>query len=186
LLTGKYIPVKMKSKSTEFVYQLYPIAAKADSSIKATIVQSTFDELEHLKMEGKAFPEFQFNDLNGTEMNNNSFKGKIVVIKCWYIHCAACIKEFPSVNELVANYKNRKDIVFVSLAEDTPEDLLAFLQRKPLSYSVVPNQKWFMNAKLNLNSFPTHIILNKEGYISKVVSNVESLEVALQKESKIP
>jgi hypothetical protein len=33
---------------------------------------------------------------------------KIVVIKCWYIHCAACIKEFPEVNNLVRKYKDRK------------------------------------------------------------------------------
>jgi thiol-disulfide isomerase/thioredoxin len=49
-------------------------------------------------------------------------KGKIVVIKCWYIHCAACIKEFPEVNNLVRKYKDRKDIIFISLAEDTPNN----------------------------------------------------------------
>ena len=104
-------------------------------------------------------------------------KGKIIVIKCWYIHCAACIKEFPQVNALVSKYKDRKYIVFVSLAEDTPEQLKTFLGRKPLLYSVIPNMKEYMNNALQLNSFPTHFIINKEGIISKVLPNFESLEV---------
>jgi cytochrome oxidase Cu insertion factor (SCO1/SenC/PrrC family) len=40
------------------------------------------------------YSDFSFKDLNGILITNESMKGKIVVIKCWYIHCAACIKEF--------------------------------------------------------------------------------------------
>jgi thiol-disulfide isomerase/thioredoxin len=109
-------------------------------------------------------------------------KGKIVVIKCWYIHCAACIKEFPEVNNLVRKYKDRKDIIFISLAEDTPEQLKSFLVKKPLSYSVVPNMKDYMNLTLQLNAFP-HFIINKDGSIAKVMSDYKSLVVALAKVS---
>jgi len=42
-----------------------------------------------------------------------------------------------------------------------------------------------MNETLDLNAFPTHFILNKEGLIAKVLPNFESLEVALAKESKL-
>jgi hypothetical protein len=38
-----------------------------------------------------------------------------------------CTAEFPEVNEMALKYKNRKDIVFISLAEDSPEELKAFL-----------------------------------------------------------
>jgi hypothetical protein len=43
--------------------------------------------------------------------------------------------------------------------------------------------KVYMNQTLQLNAFPTHFILDKEGIVKKVVSNFESLEVALEKES---
>jgi len=185
LTNENLIPIRLKSADSVYNYKLFKILPKSDTSIKATINQEAFDALKNYEMEGKPFHEFSFKDLDGNLVTNESMKGKIIVIKCWYIHCVACIKEFPQVNALASNYKDRKDIVFISLAEDTPEQLKIFLARKPLSYSVIPNMKVYMNEKLDLNAFPTHFILDKEGVIKKVVSNYESLEVALDKESKL-
>lgn len=184
LVNGNYIPIRLKSTDLIYYYKLFKIQPKSDTSIKATINQEAFDALKNFEMKGKPFPKFSFNDLDGNLVSNETMKGKIIVIKCWYIHCAACIKEFPEVNKLVEKYKDRKDILFISLAEDTPEQLKAFLARKPLSYSVIPNMKEYMNETLQLNAFPTHFILNKEGSITKVLNNYQSLEVALEKESK--
>lgn len=184
LANGNFIPIRLKSQDSVYDYKLVKILPKSDTSIKATINQEAFDALKNFEMEGKPFPKFSFKDLDGNEVSNETMKGKIIVIKCWYIHCAACIKEFLAVNALVEKYKERKDIVFVSLAEDTPEQLKTFLARKPLSYSVIPNMKEYMNNTLQLNAFPTHFIINKEGEIAKVLNNSESLEVALEKESK--
>lgn len=185
LANGNFIPVRLKSDASVYYYKLFKIQPKTDSSIKATINQIGFDAYKNYKMEGNAFPKFSFKDLDGNLVSNESMKGKIIVIKCWYIHCTPCIKEFPQVNKLVEEYKDRKDILFISLAEDSVEQLKTFLARKPLSYSVIPDMKIYMNESLQLNSFPTHFIINKEGMISKVLPNFESLEVALMKESKL-
>ncbi|MCM0667820.1 TlpA family protein disulfide reductase [Flavobacterium tyrosinilyticum] len=185
LANGNFIPVRLKSEADVYVYKLFKIQPKTDSSIKATINQIGFDAYKNYKMEGTAFPKFSFKDLNGNLVTNESMKGKIIVIKCWYIHCTPCIREFPQVNKLVSEYKDRNDIVFMSLAEDSVEQLKNFLARKPLSYSVIPDMKEYMNNALQLNSFPTHFIINKEGMIAKVLPNFESLEVALAKESKL-
>ncbi|WKL49858.1 TlpA disulfide reductase family protein [Flavobacterium pectinovorum] len=185
LANGNFIPIRLKSDDSIYYYKLFKIQPKSDTSINATINQIGFDAYKNYKMEGTAFPDFSFKDLNGNVVSNESMKGKIIVIKCWYIHCTPCIREFPQVNRLTEEYKDRKDIVFISLAEDSPEQLKTFLARKPLSYSVIPDMKVYMNESLQLNSFPTHFILNKEGLISKVLPNFESLEVALAKESKL-
>jgi peroxiredoxin len=184
LSEGNYIPIRLESDASVFYYKLFKIEPTSDTSIKATISETAFNETQNLKKEGEPFPKFSFKDLNGNLITNENLKGKVVVIKCWYIHCAACIKEFPEVNNLVKKYKDRKDIIFISLAEDTPQQLKLFLEKKPLSYSVVPNMKTYMNLTLQLNAFPTHFIINKEGAIAKVLSDYKSLEVALEKVSK--
>lgn len=184
LSEGNYIPIRLESDKDVFYYKLFKIEATSDTSIKASISEVAFNEIQNYKKEGEPFPEFSFKDLNDNLITNENLKGKIVVVKCWYIHCAACVKEFPEVNQLVEKYKNRKEIVFISLAEDSPEQLQPFLVRKPLSYSVVPNMKTYMNLTLQLNAFPTHFIINKEGLIVKVLSDSKSLEVALAKASK--
>ncbi|WP_202702697.1 TlpA disulfide reductase family protein [Flavobacterium sp. UGB4466] len=185
LANENYIPIRLKSEQGIYCYKLFTIQPNSDTSIKATIHQIGFDALKNYKMEGTVFPPFSFKDLEGNLVSNESMKGKIVVIKCWYIHCTPCIREFPQVNKLAAEYKDRKDMLFVSLAEDSATQLKTFLSRKPLSYAVIPDMKVYMNEALQLNSFPTHFILNKEGMIAKVLPNFESLEVALDKESKL-
>jgi len=185
LANENYIPIRLKSEDSKYYYKLFEIQPNSDTSIKATINQIGFDAHKNFEMEGTQFPKFSFKDLNGNLVSNESMKGKIIVIKCWYIHCTPCIKEFPQVNKLADEYKDRKDILFISLAEDAPEKLKAFLAKRPLRYSVVPNMKVYMNESLQLNSFPTHFILNKEGMIVKVLPNFKSLEVALEKESKL-
>ncbi|MBF4493094.1 TlpA family protein disulfide reductase [Flavobacterium sp. MR2016-29] len=185
LANGNFIPIRLKTDNSTYYYKLFKILPKTDTSIKATINQIGFDAYKNYKMEGTAFPKFSFKDLEGNLVTNESMKGKIIVIKCWYIHCTPCIREFPQVNKLVEEYKDRKDILFISLAEDSAEQLKLFLARKPLSYAVIPDMKVYMNEALQLNSFPTHFILNKEGLIAKVLPNFESLEVALSKESKL-
>jgi translation initiation factor 2 beta subunit (eIF-2beta)/eIF-5 len=74
-----------------------------------------------------------------------------VVIKCWFIHCVACIEEFP-VNKMATKYKNRKDIVFISLAEDSPQELKTFLL-KTIAIQISNNMKTYMNVTLQLNGF---------------------------------
>lgn len=185
LANENYIPIRLKSDDSKYYYKLFEIQPDSDTSIKATINQIGFDAHKNFEMEGTQFPKFSFKDLNGNLVSNESMKGKIIVIKCWYIHCTPCIKEFPQVNKLAQEYKDRKDILFISLAEDAPEKLKAFLAKRTLAYSVIPNMKVYMNEALQLNSFPTHFILNKEGIIAKVLPNFESLEVALEKESKL-
>ncbi|MEZ7499101.1 TlpA disulfide reductase family protein [Flavobacterium sp. Arc3] len=184
LSEGNYIPIRLESDKDVFYYKLFKIEPTSDTSIKASIAETAFNEIQNYKKEGEPFPEFSFKDLNDNLITNENLKGKIVVVKCWYIHCAACVKEFPDVNQLASKYKDRKDIVFLSLAEDSPEQLKPFLIRKPLSYAVVPNMKTYMNLTLQLNAFSTHFIINKKGFIVKVLSDYKALEVALVKVSE--
>jgi hypothetical protein len=41
-----------------------------------------------------------------------------------------------------------------------------------------------MNVTLQLNGFPTHLIVSKKGTIEKVTSNYHELDVALEQLSK--
>jgi len=131
-------------------------------------------------MEGTVFPKFDLKDLNGVEYTNEKTKGKTVVLKCWFIACAPCVAEFPQLNELVEKYKNRDDIVFVSLAFDSKEKLEPFLLKKPFRYAVVPDQKQFMFSDLDIKSYPTHIIIDKNGIIRKVVTSADEMIDALE------
>lgn len=110
-------------------------------------------------------------------------KGKIVVIKCWYIGCVACAQEFSEVNKLVDGYKDWDDILFVSLAMDGKEELVDFLKSNELKYVTVPNMEDLMQSKLGIGSYPTHLLLDRAGKIVKVVDRIDELKPFLEKQA---
>ncbi|WP_395049629.1 TlpA family protein disulfide reductase [Flavobacterium sp.] len=183
LTSGDFIPIRLSPKDTLSYYKLYRLEAICDTTIKSTIMSESLYSYENFKKEGTQFPELNFKDLNGIIYDKETTKGKIIVLKCWFIHCQRCVQEMPELNKLVKKYENRKDIVFVSLATDTNQELEKFLTKKTFNYAVVPNQKSYITETLNISTYPTHIIINKQGKISKVVSDSKELSIELKKES---
>lgn len=184
LTTGNYIPLKIKSDDKVEIYKLFKLDSNADKSIGSTIKNESLSNLKHFKMEGLPLPEFNFTDLNGNKYTNENTKGKTIILKTWFINCKACVAEFPELNELVENYKQRNDMIFLSLALDSKAELENFLQKKDFEYQVVPNQKEFIDKKLNLQMYPTHIIVDKSGTIIKVVNKASEMISFLESENK--
>ena len=117
--------------------------------------------------------------MKGNTYSNEKIKGKFLILKCWFIGCTACVAEFPELNEIVASYKSRKDILFVSLASDPKENLVTFLSKKSIDYMTVPNARKYMTEDLGIQMYPTHIIVNKEGVIIKAVNKASELKEIL-------
>lgn len=181
LQTGKYIPIKILEKDDVPYYKLYPIKY-SDPNIGSIIRQMADSELERFKMMGKVLPAYNWTDLNAINYTNENTKGKFVVVKCWFINCVACVKEFPELNQVVEEYKDRADIVFISLAMDAAQPLKEFLGKKDFKYAVVPGQDRYMADQLKITAYPTHIVVGTDGKIRQVCNNAEDLKWALNKE----
>jgi len=180
LTSGDFIPLKLISEDSIPRYQLFKLDQTSDPDIRSTIKNTSSTEYAHFAMEGKDFPKFSFKDLNGIEYNNENTKGKIVIVKCWFIACHACVAEFPRLNEIVQEYQNRNDILFISLALDSKEKLNQFLSQKTFNYAVVADQEQFINNELRINSYPTHLIIDRIGKIFKVVNRAGEMISALK------
>lgn len=178
--SGAYLPLRLTSKDSVY-YKLYKINTPTDYMI--WIKDMGDREYKHYQMEGKTLPKFNFIDLDGRIYNQETTKGKIVVLKFWFIGCVPCVQEMPALNKLVNQYKNRKDIVFVSLAFDKKEDLKKFLVKTTFNYAVVANQKDYLIKDLGITSFPTHTVINKKGIVVKVLDSYKEMESVLKKES---
>jgi peroxiredoxin len=181
LLNDNVVAFKTKIWRGQSVYQLFKLNSN-DENIKATIKQMASAEIAHFKMEGVEIPEFHFTDINGKVYDKSSTKGKIVVLKCWFIHCVACVKEFPELNKLVDDNNGRSNILFISLASDSKNDLIKFLETKEFKYATVPEMSNYMTDKLNITEYPTHLLIDREGKIKKVVNSIEDLVPFLKNE----
>lgn len=178
--SGAYLPLKLTSGDSLY-YKLYKIKTPNQNMIW---IQDMGDrEYKRYQMEGKILPNFNFIDLDGKIYNQETTKGKIVVLKFWFIGCIPCVEEMSDLNELVSQYRNRQDVLFVSLAFDDAKDLKKFLTKTKFNYATVANQKNYLINDLRINSYPTHVIINKKGNVVKVLGSWQEMKSVLKQES---
>eukprot|EP01133_Synstelium_polycarpum_P004845 gene4845-5632_t len=178
--TGNYLPLRLRSAAHEAIYSLYKLPLSVQTDQRNTLQYWGENYYNHYKKEGQPFPGFNFRDLNGKLFTSANTRGKIVVVKCWFIHCMPCIQEMPKLNQLVEKYKKRKDILFLSLVNDDEKSLAIFLKKTAFTYAVVPAAENFISGKLKINAYPTHILINKQGLIVKETDEAEELINALK------
>jgi len=174
LITGKYVPVKVASAANE-TYWLHQLKLDASGKVRDKIIELSRQQLSDRKKYGKPFPKFSFTDLEGNTYTSESLRGKTVVIKTWFIGCGACIEEFPRLNDMVEDFKEQKDVVFISLALDEKEDLIAFLEKEPTNYKVIAKQGAFLTKTIKVPGYPTHIVIGQDGTYERFPKDSKSL-----------
>lgn len=113
---------------------------------------------------GKAAEPFQVTSLDGRKFDLTALRGKVVVLNFWFIGCAPCRVEIPSLNKLVAEFKD-KEVVFIGLANDPPDSLRKFLKTNPFDYHIVANS-YSIADRYGVSAYPVHLIIDREGRVS--------------------
>lgn len=169
--SGLYFPLVISSKDTAIKYKLQKIPHQADKYISIYMKEFSINELVSYNMERKKFPKFSFVDLNGNKYTSENTMGKIIVLKCWFLACPPCVAEIPYLNQLVDQYKNRHDILFISLLLDQSKEMKQFFSKTRFDYVNIPDQRAYIKQKLHVKSYPTHFIINKQGILVRVLPN---------------
>lgn len=171
LTTGRYLPLKIRTGEASLSYQLYELKKSVDSDIVVTIKNLAQKQLQYYKMEGLILPDFNFVDLENNLYNIETAKDKIIVLNCWFVECQPCVAEIPSLNQLVKQLGKRKDILFIALTIDSAAVIRKFLNKNTFKYAIVPDKEDYLRNKLNIIAYPTHLIINRQGMIVKVIES---------------
>ncbi|HEY1112352.1 MAG TPA: hypothetical protein VGE66_02290, partial [Chitinophagaceae bacterium] len=67
-------------------------------------------------------------------------------------------------NDLVEQYQDNKDVVFLGIALDDRYRLEEFLRMIPFRYHIIENGRNLAEGN-NVKAFPTHVVLDREGKI---------------------
>ncbi|TET46471.1 TlpA family protein disulfide reductase [candidate division TA06 bacterium] len=108
-------------------------------------------------------PSFQVTSLDGKRFDLESLRGKVVVLNFWYLGCAPCRMEIPSLNKLVKAFRE-KAVVFIAIGLDDDEAMRQFLKETEFAYDVV-SKGGRVVSHFGVRGFPTHIIIDQDGLI---------------------
>lgn len=168
LNTGRYMPINTRIDQDQYTYQLVTLPEKIASDIPSTIRQMAATALSQFKKEGAPLPDFDFTTIEGKNYTNANCKGKILVVDTWFVKCTACVNEMPDLNRWVYQYKDRNDIVFLSLCLDDKPAIEKFLTRQGFAFQIVPDAAAYIERNLGVYTYPTKFLVGKDGTIIKI------------------
>ena len=129
---------------------------------------------------GKAAPAFQAKELDGSRVDSESLRGKVVLLDFWATWCAPCRRELPVLQKLSAEFRDQGlAVVGLDVGEENSA-IEAFLKSTPLGYPVGTAADQLV-AELSVNAFPTVVLIDREGKVASYEVGVRG-EGALRKD----
>lgn len=128
--------------------------------------------------------------LDGTTINLEDKKGKVVLINLWGIWCIPCIAEMPHLVELQEKYKDL-EVIGLNVGdedgeEETDENIKKFAEKQKLNYTLgYADRKLFSEfVKVSrMAGVPQSVLINREGKMTGVFTGGGSKVVNKMKET---
>ena len=131
-----------------------PLACVALVSLFVTVCLAQFKD---------PAPEFRVRSLSGKELALSNLRGNVVVLYFWFVGCEPCRVEMQKLNQMVKEFAG-KNVIFISFAPDTEEELRDFLKETKFDYEVVAKASDVARGFRVIRT-PWHIVIDKEGQI---------------------
>ncbi|WP_438480486.1 TlpA family protein disulfide reductase [Oleiharenicola lentus] len=129
--------------------------------------------------------DLKFTALDGTVVDLEQLRGKVVLIDFWAMWCGPCIAELPNIKKVYADYHARGfEIVGISLDGPTDgERLKKFLEKNEMPWPQhFDGKNWKTPLAIHyaVNSIPSMLLLNKEGLIVSTSARGPALETLVK------
>jgi thiol-disulfide isomerase/thioredoxin len=122
---------------------------------------------------GSEISSFKEKDMEGNKWNLKNLKGKVVVLNFWFVNCPPCKAEMPELNKVVEKYKADSSIVFLSLCLDDKSSIEDLMKTNPFQYKIIDNARYICDL-YRVTSYPTHVVLDKEGKVQYHTSGLSA------------
>ena len=110
-------------------------------------------------------PAFLVNDLDGNPVSTAAWKGKVVFVNFWATWCPPCRAEIPVLIDLANRYKDRLQIVGVSVDDDDPADVKQFAKQAGINYPIVMADRAIVAEYGGVAALPTLFVVSPEGNV---------------------
>lgn len=136
------------------------------------------------RLETVGVPDFTLNDMGGKPVSLSEFKGRIVLVNFWATWCAPCVKEFPSMMNLVRHFKGDVAVLAVSYDKDR-EDITTFINafgEVPKDVVIVWDKEKATSKLFGTDVLPETYILGKDQKLIRKIAGEASWdnELALE------
>ena len=116
--------------------------------------------------QGKPAPRFRAKTCAGEAFNNDSVRGKVVLIEFWTPWCQYCRQEEGLVEEINHELADKGLIVLAIDVAESKKTVQKYLQQHPRTCRVVLTEDTNLAAMYQANSYPIYVVIDRDGNIS--------------------
>jgi thiol-disulfide isomerase/thioredoxin len=144
-------------------------AFSASSALAARKIKSAAnspqDHVVRFANHPQPMPAFLVNDLDGNPVSTAAWKGKVVFINFWATWCPPCRAEIPVLIDLANRYKDRLQVVGVSVDDGDPAEVKKFAKQAGINYPIVMADRAIVAEYGGVAALPTLFVVNPDGNV---------------------
>ncbi len=94
---------------------------------------------------------------------------KAVVLNFWYSDCSPCRAEFPYMNEVYSDYKDKIALIAINNGYDGADGVAKFVRENGYVFDFVNDESMFdYYSAYDTNSFPTTVVIDRYGVVAVI------------------
>ncbi|MBI2945175.1 MAG: TlpA family protein disulfide reductase [Candidatus Wallbacteria bacterium] len=119
---------------------------------------------------GQPAPLFTGKLMDGTVVNLEDLRGRVVVLDFWATWCSYCRDAIPKVQAVARRFENSPvTLVGINLDRDrTPEQIAEFLKRYGISFGQILDPDAHVKKKYLVRGIPCAVVIDKQGVVKSV------------------
>jgi cytochrome c biogenesis protein CcmG/thiol:disulfide interchange protein DsbE len=112
-----------------------------------------------------AAPEFKLDSLDGKVLSLVAARGKVVLLNFWATWCGPCQAEIPDLIALQQKYKDKLQIIGLTVDDDDVEMIKQVVARARINYPIGMTSPEVRKQYGGIAALPTSFVLDTEGRI---------------------
>ncbi|MDE3109641.1 MAG: TlpA family protein disulfide reductase [Acidobacteriota bacterium] len=140
-------------------------AARPAAAANPKSGDSKDEEVLEFASNAQPVPPFLVNDLAGQIVSTAALRGKVVIVNFWATWCPPCQEEIPELMELQKDFKDKLEIIGVSMDDGPPDGVKDFADKVGMNYPVVMGSDALSEEFGGIPALPTSFVVDPQGRV---------------------
>lgn len=129
---------------------------------------------------GEPAPNFSAIDASGRMVSLADFEGQPVWLNFWGAWCPPCRAEIPEMIQAHDEFGDDGIVLVAVSLEEPSEDAFEYASRTGMDFIVLSDpERQAIRGKYRVRTFPTHLFIDSDGIVRKIVTATMSAQTAL-------
>jgi thiol-disulfide isomerase/thioredoxin len=111
-------------------------------------------------------PRFNARTLEGEKFNNESVKGKVVLLEFWTTWCVYCFEEAGFVDQINKEFRDKGLIVLAVNVAESKKTVKKYLDQHPRTSRIVLTDDTNLAAMYAAVVYPIYVVIDSDGNIA--------------------